>query len=67
MRSVNGEELDLTNDYNFLMLCNDFIVDILKYADEYQWSSEKINIKEKDMNKFGSPMYDLFYAILHLF
>lgn len=65
MRSVNGEELDLTNDYNFLMLCNDFIVDILKYADEYQWSSEKINIKEKDMNKFGSPMYDLFYFRNH--
>ena len=36
MKAVNGDELDLENDYNFLMLCNDFIVDILKCADKYQ-------------------------------
>lgn len=61
MKSANGEIVDLENDYNFLMLCNDIIVDILQYADKYQWSSEKINIKEKDIEKFKSSKYDLFY------
>ena len=61
MKAVNGEELDLENDYNFLMLCNDFIVDILKCADKHQWSSEKIDIKEKDIKKFNSLKYDIFY------
>ena len=65
MKAVNGEELDLENDYNFLMLCNDFIVDILKCADKYQWSSEKIDIKEKDIKKFNSSKYDIFYFREH--
>lgn len=65
MKAVNGKELDLKNDYNFLMLCNDFIVDILKCADKYQWSSEKINIKEKDVKKFNSSKYNLFYFRNH--
>ena len=65
MKAVNGEELDLENDYNYLMLCNDFIVDILKCADKYQWSSEKIDIKEKDIKKFNSSKYDIFYFREH--
>lgn len=65
MKAVNGEELDLENDYNFLMLCNDFIVDILKCADKHQWSSEKIDIKEKDIKKFNSSKYDIFYFREH--
>lgn len=65
MKAVNGEELNLENDYNFLMLCNDFIVDILKCADKYQWSSEKIDIKEKDIKKFNSSKYDIFYFREH--
>ena len=47
------------------MLCNDFIVDILKCADKYQWSSEKIDIKEKDIKKFNSSKYDIFYFREH--
>ena len=54
-----------SNDYNFLMLCNDFIVDILKCTDKYQWSSEKIDIKEKDIKKFNSSKYDIFYFREH--
>lgn len=65
MKAVNGEDLDLENDYNFLMLCNDFIVDILQYADKNKWSSEKIDIKEKDIKKFNSSKYDLFYFRNH--
>lgn len=65
MKAVNEEKLDLKNDYNFLMLCNDFIVDILRCADKYKWSSEKINIKEKDVKKFNSSKYDLFYFRNH--
>lgn len=65
MKDVSVEELDLKNDYNFLMLCNDFIVDILKYADKYQWSSERITLKEKDVKKLDSPNYDLFYFRNH--
>ena len=65
MKTVNGEELDLENDYDFLMLCNDFIVDILKCADKYEWSSEKIDIKDKDKKKFNSSKYDLFYFRNH--
>ena len=65
MKAANGEKLDLKNDYNFLMLCNDFIVDILRCADKYRWSSEKINIKEKDAKKFNSSKYNLFYFRNH--
>lgn len=65
MRAVTGEDLDLKNDYNFLMLCNDYIVDILKLADLKQWSSEKIDIKQKDIKKFNSQKYDLFYWRKH--
>ena len=65
MKDVSVEELNLKNDYNFLMLCNDFIVDILKYADKYQWSSERITLKEKDVKKLDSPNYDLFYFRNH--
>lgn len=65
MKAVNGKEVDLKNDYNFLMLCNDFLVDILRCADKYKWSSEKINLKEKDAKKFNSSKYDLFYFRNH--
>lgn len=65
MKAVNGEKLDLKNDYNFLMLCNDFIVGILKCADKHQWSSEKIDIKGKDIKKFNSSKYDIFYFRAH--
>ena len=61
MKAVTGEDLNLENDYNFLILCNNFIVDILKCADLNEWSSEKIDIKEKDKNRFDSQKYDLFY------
>ena len=65
MKASNGEELDLENDYNFLMLCNDFIVGILECADKYKWSTEKINYKEKDLKKLNSSKYDLFYFRNH--
>lgn len=65
MRAVTGEDLDLKGDYIFLMLCNNYIVDILKLADLKQWSSEKIDIKQKDLEKFNSQKYDLFYWRKH--
>ncbi len=61
MRAVTGEDLDLEIDYKFLMLCNDFIVDILKVADSKAWSSEELNIKERDVKKFNSQKYDVLY------
>lgn len=65
MRAANGEDVDIENDYNFLMLCNNVIVDILKCAEKYNWSSEKIEVKEKDKNRFNSSKYDLFYWRSH--
>lgn len=65
MKATNGEKIDIEQDYNFLILCNNIIVDILKYATEHNWSSEKIDIKERDKNKFNSSKYDLFYWRTH--
>ncbi len=65
MKAANGEDVDIENDYNFLILCNNIIVDILKCAEKYNWSSEKIEIKEKDKNRFNSSKYDLFYWRKH--
>lgn len=61
MRASNGEDLDLEIDYNFLILCNNYIVDILKTADSNGWSNEKLDIKERDLEKFNSKKYDIFY------
>ena len=39
---------DLLNDYNFLMVCNDYIVSILEEADKKGWANTKLELKEKD-------------------
>lgn len=65
MKASNGEEISVINDYNFLMLCNNFIVDILRIADKSNWSSENITIKDKDKHKFEQNKYDLFYFRNH--
>ena len=38
--------------YDFLIYCENVIVDILKYADEHKLSDVKINFNEKDFEKF---------------
>lgn len=48
-------------DYNFLMVCNNYIVSILEEADKRKWSSENIKFKDKDKGKVNSNKYDIFY------
>ncbi len=64
MKNIILED-DLLMDYNFLMICNNFIVSILKKADIKQWSSERLDIKSKDQKKFDSKQYDIFYWQAH--
>lgn len=56
---------DLINDYNFLMVCNDYIVSILQEADKKGWANTKLELKEKDKKKFKSKKYDIFYFRNH--
>ncbi len=65
MKASNGEEVSIEKDYQFLCLCNDFIVDVLKSADYYKWSEERIKLKEKDIKKAQSTKYDLIYFRNH--
>lgn len=53
------------DDYNFLMLCNNYIVSILEQADLKKWSEEKLDLKEKDKRKAMSEKYDIFYFRNH--
>ena len=56
---------DFINDYNFLMVCNDYIVSILQEADERGWANIKLEFKEKDIKKRDSNKYDIFYFRNH--
>ncbi len=60
-KKVDKSNMNLMVDYNFLIVCNNYIVSILKKADELKWSSEKINFKEKDKKKAKSGKYDMYY------
>lgn len=56
---------DKIKDYNFLMLCNNYIVSILEQADLKKWSEEKMDFKDKDKKKLESNKYDIFYFRNH--
>lgn len=65
MKKIKKKKLNIQIDYNFLMFCNDFIVDILNCADKLNWNSEKIKLKNEDKNKAKLHKYDLFYFREH--
>lgn len=53
--------------YNFLMLCNNILVSILKHADtnKCKWKSTKVNVKDKDLKKWQSGDYSIEYFRTH--
>lgn len=53
--------------YNFLMLCNNILVSILKYADanNHKWKSTKIDVKDRDLKKWQSGDYSVEYFRTH--
>lgn len=65
MKQNKFSETNCIVDYNFLMVCNNYIVSILELADKNKWSSEKIDFKDKDKAKVASSKYDLFYFREH--
>lgn len=60
---VNDE---LIENYNFIVSCNNIIVDILKYADSHKdWKETKLDLKEKDIKKWNSKKYNIDYFRKH--
>lgn len=43
---------DLSDKYDFIVICNNILVSILKQAGKKQWESEEFNIKKEDIDKF---------------
>lgn len=57
---------ELIENYNFIISCNNIIVNILKYADSHKdWKETKLNLKEKDIDKWNSKRYTLNYFRKH--
>ena len=52
-------------DHNFLIVCNNYVVSILKMAEKYKWSSIQINLKEKDKIKLEKCDNKLEYLRKH--
>lgn len=57
--------MNIENDYNFLIMCNNYILNILKAADKLKWSEAKIDFKPKDIKKAKDGAHDLFYFRNH--
>lgn len=49
----------LSNEYDFIVICNNILVSILKQAQKKQWESEKFTINKEDIDNFEN--HDLEY------
>ena len=50
---------NLLDKYNFIIICNNILVSILKQASKKHWENEKFTIKKEDVERFEN--YDLEY------
>lgn len=62
---MNKNNTNIKVDHNFLIVCNNYIVSILKMAEKNKWSSIPINIKEKDKIKLKKCDNEIEYLRKH--